>query len=448
MNLAAKNEKELKEKYEGVDIDKIIKRWINHYNKNPFDESVKEVWIDSIKDKIILENLDIEEPDQLNEEETKKLLQLIYKELIVTLKKFCDLKEEMYPIIAMWIIGTYIHDEFETFPYLFFNAMRGSGKTRILRLIAALSKNGELLGSMSESVLFRTAKESTMCIDEFEQVNSQEKQSLREFLNSAYKKGQKIKRMKKTKEDYVVEDYVVEEFEVYTSICMANIWGMEEVLGDRCITIVLEKSNRPIITKLVEDFGDDPQITTLKNNLSLIECSLCNVVMPQNIVRNWNNYILQKYTNPPNHTITTNTTSNTYTTKTTHTTTNTQFYDKIDGIGIEGRHFELTFPLFVIARFLGSFDEFLVIVKKMIDEKKVEDYVESKDVQLFDFVSGQDHMNFISITKLTNKFREFIGVDDKEETFVNSRWMGRALKRLVLIREKTRIKCQKKDGNV
>ena len=57
---------------------------------------------------------------------------------------------------------------------------------------------------------------------------------------------------------------------------------------------------------------------------------------------------------------------------------------------------------------------------------------------MFDFVSRQDHMNFISITNLTNRFREFIGVDEKEETFVNSRWMGRALKRLVLIREKTR----------
>ena len=81
-------------------------------------------------------------------------------------------------------------------------------------------------------------------------------------------------------------------------------------------------------------------------------------------------------------------------------------------MGIDGRHFELTFPLLVIARYLDSFDDFLEIIKKMVQEKKVEDFVESKDIQLFDFVSKQDFMNFISITKLTNKFREFIGVDD------------------------------------
>ncbi len=125
----------------------------------------------------------------------------IHKAIISKLKRFCDIKEEYYSIIALWIIGTYIHDEFETYPYLFFNAMRGSGKTRILKLIASMSKNGELLGSLSDAVLFRTAKGKTMCIDEFERVGSQENQSLRELLNAAYKKGQKIQRMKKVKEN-------------------------------------------------------------------------------------------------------------------------------------------------------------------------------------------------------------------------------------------------------
>ncbi len=362
----------------------------------------------------------------LSEEETKEELAKIYDELVIVLKKFCDLKEEFYPIVANWIIGTYMHDEFETFPYLFFNAMKGSGKTRILRLVAVLSKNGELLGSMSESVLFRTAKGSTMCIDEFEQVNNQDKQSLRELLNSAYKKGQKIKRMKKLKEGYAVE-----EFEVYTSICLANIWGMEEVLGDRCIKIILEKSNKPEITKLIENFQNDEQITTLKKRLLCIECSLVQFVYQKNIEKGWNNYVLDRYSSN-------NTTHTTYTTQTTHTTPNYIFFEKIDKIGIDGRHFELTFPLLVIARFLDSFDDFLVIIKKMVQDKKIEDFVESKDVQLFDFVSRQDSMNFIATTKLTNMFREFIGVGDKEELYVNSKWLGRALKRLSLVREKVR----------
>ena len=34
------------------------------------------------------------------------------------------------------------------------------------------------------------------------------------------------------------EQQVVEEFEPYRPIIMANIWGMDEVLGERCIQLI------------------------------------------------------------------------------------------------------------------------------------------------------------------------------------------------------------------
>ncbi|KKK51803.1 hypothetical protein LCGC14_3111300, partial [marine sediment metagenome] len=305
--------------------------------------------------------------------------------------------------MAIWIIGTYIHDEFETFPYLFFNAMRGSGKSRMLRLIAELSHNGELLGSMSEAALFRTAKGRTLCIDEFEKVGSQEKQGLRELLNAAYKKGSKIKRMKKMKEGYEVE-----EFEVYSSIVMANIWGMEEVLSDRCITIIIEKSGRPEITKLIENFSNDSQIKKIKNDINDVVCSLCSIISIRKIEKEWNSYILDKYY----------TTLHTYTTQTTldiHTTLNQDkisLFNKMDDAGIDGRNLELSFPIFMIANLLNSFDPILKTLKDIMIEKKLEDITESKDVQVFDFVSRQELLkNYVSMIKLTNQFRDFLGLE-------------------------------------
>jgi len=41
------------------------------------------------------------------------------------LKEFIDTKEENYDIIALWIIGTWLHEYFETYPYLYINAMKG-----------------------------------------------------------------------------------------------------------------------------------------------------------------------------------------------------------------------------------------------------------------------------------------------------------------------------------
>ena len=45
------------------------------------------------------------------------------------------LKEEYYDLVAVWIIGTYCMPGFETYPYLFINAQKGSGKTRLLKSI-------------------------------------------------------------------------------------------------------------------------------------------------------------------------------------------------------------------------------------------------------------------------------------------------------------------------
>ncbi len=432
----------LVKKYKSVigTIDKFIENKCKYFAKKPFEEKIKNVWCTNIADHIEFTNPNGKE-EIIDPETLKKELKEIYKKIIIIIKRFCDLKEEQYPLVALWIIGTYIYEEFETYPYLFFNAMKGSGKTRILKLIASLSNKGELIGSLSESVLFRTAKGRTMCIDEFERVGSKEKQSLRELLNVAYKKGQIIKRMKKQK-TIDGEDFVVEEFEVYTPIAMANIWGMEEVLEDRCISLVLEKSNNPAIVKLIEDFARNEEVKNITTLLSKGSCSLCSLFHKKRYEYNWNNYIIKKY--PPLYS-TNKTTHTTHTTITTNTTLTTQdidisFFKKLDKTNIQGRHLELSFPLFALSRFLGVFDETLKTIKKIMEEKKLEDMTESKDVQVYDFVSTRNEGggNFLLISNLTKEFRSFLNIEEKEEAWVNSRWFGRALKRLVLVKEKRR----------
>jgi len=133
-----------------------------------------------------------------------------YKNSIDKLKFYCDLKPSYYSIVSLWNLGTYFHDSFPTYCYLFFNAMKGSGKSRLLKLIAFLSKNGEVLNSLTEAVLFR--ERGTLCIDEFESITKQGKESLRELLNSAYKQGTKVKRMRKVK-SATGEKQEIEKFE-------------------------------------------------------------------------------------------------------------------------------------------------------------------------------------------------------------------------------------------
>jgi hypothetical protein len=373
----------------------------------------------------------LDDYDPLKDEDidVDKLGKDIYNTIIKVLKRYCDLREEYYNIIALWILGTHIHKQFLSYPYLFFHAMRGSGKTRLLKLVSHLVKNGDMIASMNEAVLFRIANNTTFCIDEFEKVASKEKSALRELLNAAYKKGTAVKRLKKVQAKDG-EKYEVETFDIFCPIAMANIWGMEEVLSDRCITLTLEKSTNRNITRLLELYDIDEDINYLKKNIP-IWCSLCNVVIKKNIYTEWNNYITNNYIN----------THNTYTTNTTQTTYNLPLLKILGDSNLDSRELELFFPLTLISYGISEkiLHKTIETAEMIVKEKKAEDVVENRDVNLIDFVSkidgGDDH---IPISVLVQSFREFVGEDEKS-TWLNSRWLGRALKRLSLVIEKRRV---------
>jgi hypothetical protein len=378
----------------------------------------------------------IENSDRFVEEENEKirnekniLIKESYDDIIEVLKQYLDLKEEYYPIIALWIIGTYIHKQFDSYPYLFFNAMRGSGKSRTLRLICALSKDGMVMASPTEAVLFRIT--GTLGIDEFEGIANKDKSSIRELLNGAYKKGIKIIRMKR-KKTLEGEQQVAEEFEPYRPIVMANINGMDEVLGDRCLTLILEKSNNPMKTRLVEDFQNNKIVQKVSKTLN--QCSLCSVVVSRNIYTDWNNYIIDRYK-------TTLTTYYTLTTLTTLTTPNiklTSLFNKIHDTEIIGRNLELFLPIFFLADIISEevFNQVLLIAKNITKEKKGEEEMESIDVMVYDFVSRQSNeLIFRSVNDMVMEFRQF---SNESYEWLNAKWFGKALKRLNLVLDKKR----------
>lgn len=374
------------------------------------------------------------------EEKRKQEILDIYKTLKEVLKNYLDLKEEYYTLIALWILGTWCHKLFNTFPYLFLNATKGSGKTRLLKLISALTPNGTLLGSLNEAVMFRTAKNTTFCIDEFESIGSKEKQSLRELLNAGYKKGMKIRRMAKgkVKDEETGKDkesQVVEEFEPYTPIAMANIWGMDEILGDRCLSLILEKSSS-YKTKMIEDFLTNPIIKKIKEQLMRMFSVGCVVYDGiKDIEPTWNQFIISytNYTNNTNNTI--------YTTYTTTPQPTQLFFEKIYNLGIYGRDLELLFPLFIIAQKIGDdvLDEIIKIGQEIIKTKQEAESYENKDGMFLTFLSNQlGYTSFTPIAKIVSDFKTFLD-DVNCNEWLHNEWIGRSLKRMNLILEKRRI---------
>ena len=372
--------------------------------------------------------------------ENKARMHDIYQKIIEIISNYVDVPEDSKKLIALWIIGTYFHDEFEAYPYLFFNAMRGSGKTRILKLISALGAKGDgsVQNNLTEAVIFRIPKGTVTCLDEIEQIGLKEKQTLRELLNSAYKKGMKVKRMEKKKSEQG-EKYETTPFEPYFPVAMANIWGMDEVLGDRSISLILEKSDNPLFTKKIEDFKTNPEIIALKRKVSVVSVMS---LRKKTYIGHWNDYIKAKYT--PNSTTTSSTLetfNNTMSLK--FEEEELKFFNKVDETGINGRNFELMFPLMLIASDLGDevFDDILRICKSKSEQKKSDEYAESKDVMLYQFTAEQTAIEYITLKDFTARFRIFVGDtdEDRDEKWLNEKWVGRALKRLNLLLGKKRL---------
>ena len=359
------------------------------------------------------------------EKESKELelLKEIYRTLIDILKEWCDMREEYYSLVALWIIGTYLHDQFPTYPFLFFNAMKGSGKSRILKLITHLAKDGVVLNSLREAELFRST--GTLAIDEFEDVVRKGVENLRELLNSAYKKGTKVRRMRKThtKEG---DQQVVEEFEVYRPIVMANINGMDNVLDDRCVKIVLEKSEKRCIVNLMEIFDLDPKIIKIKE-LMREWCSVCSVELPTGIYISWNKFVMSDYSNSIYtyiHTIHSN--------HSIHT-----LFKKLKNTNINGRELELSFPLLLISMMVEEVDNTLTSLTEIMKRRRDEHNIENWDISLYDFVSQEVPDEYYhSVAELTRKFAEFLNISSS--TDLNTQWMGLALKRLNLVLDKKR----------
>ena len=407
-------------------------------------------------DKPNLQLLMKEEVTEEQKQKDKEILRQCYGEMIEIHKRYLDWDEDEIKLQCIWDIGTYCYELFETYPYKFVTSMKGAGKTRLLKLTEALCWNGKLTSGISDSALFRMANGYTLLFDEAEQIARKEKQSQREILNSGYKKGGKVIRVRE-KMTNTGKIYINEEFSTYSPKMLANIFGMENVLGDRCISSILEKSNNPRFTKILEDFSTNPDILRIKRTLAKIQCSLCSVVTDFKCIE-WNCYIT---------TLTTLTTFDTLTTHTTHTTPTTtttlsspsppkkeekdsleeiekeQFFNKVEKTNLNGRSLELFFPLFLISKELGEnvLADILRIAEKKSRTAKEDDFIENADIAFIDFISQQDiFSNFISISDLTNQFKLFYTSEEEDSNrWLNTRWFGRALKRLNLVKEKRRM---------
>lgn len=142
--------------------------------------------------------------------------------------------------LTLWIIGSYLHPVFAYYPYVWLNADRGSGKSLLMKVMTPVVFNGQHIVNPTPSVLFRDvdANSPTLCIDEVEQLRSQDKEAhgaLMSLLNAGYERGAEVKRCEKTSSG----GFQVKSYRAYAPKVISGINEIEPVLQDRTIRIRL-----------------------------------------------------------------------------------------------------------------------------------------------------------------------------------------------------------------
>lgn len=368
---------------------------------------------------------DYEIKEGMDEAEIVALLPKIHKLIYEVLDTYMDLNPEVKEIVAAWVLSAPYYQIFEAFPYLFINASKNSGKSRLLRLLSELIPDSLMVVSLSQSALFRVRSSKTaLMLDEAERLHGKEKENLLDLLNSGYKRGSKVIRAGKGPKGEIR----IEEFPVYGPIAMANIWGLDSVLGSRCLTVVLQKSSNSKIIRTPEMYDWDPRIKAVREYLcrSVVyvgrvgETSLLGGV--RDVFLYNNNIILP--------------------TLLTSTTTNIDvpnFLELVKVVQVEARDFELWLPLITITYIADPLlaQHIVEVAKTQAEERKEDEAEEDRDgyyaIQLYDYMNGlQPHSPLI--------FKEFLQTIPDAPEWLRAEWLARFIKRIGIRQSQKRTK--------
>ncbi|MFA5839851.1 MAG: hypothetical protein WC890_04250 [Candidatus Margulisiibacteriota bacterium] len=161
------------------------------------------------------------------------------------LEQYIDFGNQSWSsFFACWIIGTYFHRMFGSYPYIHLNGNMESGKTKTLMLASGLAFNAELTFDSSTAYAIRTIHDNNAvcCIDEAEKYKTsrnEDAQLIIGMCNAGYKKGAFCGKAEQGSDGR----WNRKKFDAYSPKIFAGIKGLEPTLASRCVPITMVKTD-------------------------------------------------------------------------------------------------------------------------------------------------------------------------------------------------------------
>lgn len=210
----------------------------------------------------------------------KQSLKIKYSDLLNEIEDFIKDYLEMpnesdYFVLALWLFHTYLVENFDTTPILYFYGVKETGKTRAGEVLMELAFRCERLTSPTEATLFRSAHyfKTTLIIDEIKLWGPEGNQEVARLIKSRYKRGLMVSRVNLNKQG---EDQV-EYFDVFAPLVICSTESIPDTIESRCIVFLMQKNLKIRVEKEI----DKSRADDLRDKLTIFRANYLEQNLPQ-----------------------------------------------------------------------------------------------------------------------------------------------------------------------
>ncbi|MCR9186622.1 MAG: DUF3631 domain-containing protein [Halieaceae bacterium] len=159
-------------------------------------------------------------------------------QMVEVIKRYCVLTEYEVDAMALWLIASYIIDDFRVFSKLaLISPEKRCGKTTTMEVTSSMAKDGQLMSNMTKAILYRITekRQPTLFIDEADTFLKNGDSDLNGLINSSHTKAAaKVMRCDG-------DNFEAREFSTWMPMVLASIGDLPGTLMDRSIVINLRR---------------------------------------------------------------------------------------------------------------------------------------------------------------------------------------------------------------
>jgi len=180
-----------------------------------------------------------------------------------------------YLILSMWIFHTYLIENFNTTPILYFYGVKETGKSRAGEVLSELAFRAQRLTSLTEATLFRSVElfKPSLIIDEIKLIGKGGNQGLADLIKTTYKRGLKVSRINLNKYG---EDQI-EYYDTFTPLVICTTESIPDIIESRCILFIMQKNSNPQIERKI----DMKWANDLRERLTVFRANYINRELPE-----------------------------------------------------------------------------------------------------------------------------------------------------------------------